>query len=60
MTCLRFFIEAPLASSRLGGDVESHLLLWVHSANVGYRDDVEDRANDGAKATFARIVGGCD
>ena len=59
MTCLRFFGEPVLSSSRLEGDVENLLLFWGPSTNVDERDDVEDQANDGVDETFARIVGGC-
>lgn len=59
MTCLRFFGEWSLSSSRLEGDVENRLLFWRPSVNVDDLDDAEDQVNDGADETFARIVGGC-
>ena len=58
MTCLRFFGDCSLSSSRLEGGVDS-LLFWGPSANVDDREEVEDQANDGADMTLARIVGGC-
>jgi hypothetical protein len=54
MTCLRLG-EYSLPSSRLGVGVDT-LLFWEPSAMVEDWETVEDRANDSADRTLARMV----